>query len=90
MEGTKMQQCTQTSHCRHYVFTALGPVSGIKIDIKGAFMQTRMKGEPVYMKKDPKIIMIRDKLAPKVGRDVGGGWMPVHVATQSNVWMHPG
>jgi len=45
----------------HSVFTALGLASGkpwrivMKIDIKGAFVQTPMKGEPVYMKVDPKI-----------------------------------
>ena len=45
----------------HSVFTALGLASGkpwqivIKIDIKGAFVQTPMKGEPVYMKIDRKI-----------------------------------
>jgi hypothetical protein len=45
----------------HSVFTALGLASGkpwrivVKIDIKGAFVQTPMKGEPVYMKIDPKI-----------------------------------
>jgi hypothetical protein len=44
----------------HSVFTALGLVSGkpwrivIKIDIKGAFVKTPMKGEPVYMRVDPK------------------------------------
>jgi hypothetical protein len=45
----------------HSVFTALGLASGnswqivVKIDIKGAFVQTPMKGEPMYMKIDPKI-----------------------------------
>jgi hypothetical protein len=45
----------------HSVFTALGLASGklwrivMKIDIKGAFVQTPMKGEPVYMKVDLKI-----------------------------------
>jgi histone deacetylase 1/2 len=45
----------------HLVFTALGLASSkpwwivVKIDIKGAFIQTPMKGEPVYMKIDPKI-----------------------------------
>jgi len=40
----------------HLVFTALGLASSkpwhvvMKIDIKGAFGQTPMKGEPVYMK----------------------------------------
>jgi len=45
----------------HSVFTALGLASSkpwrivVKIDIKGAFVQTPMKGEPVYMKVDLKI-----------------------------------
>jgi hypothetical protein len=45
----------------HSVFTALGLASSkpwqivMKIDIKGTFVQTPMKGEPVYMKVDPKI-----------------------------------
>jgi hypothetical protein len=28
----------------------------MRIDIKGAFVQTPMKGEPIYMKIDPKIL----------------------------------
>jgi hypothetical protein len=45
----------------HSVFTALGLASGkpwrivVKIDIKGVFVQTPMKGGPVYMRVDPKI-----------------------------------
>jgi len=45
----------------HSVFTVLGLASGkpwrivVKIDTKGAFVQTPMKGEPVYMRVDPRI-----------------------------------
>jgi hypothetical protein len=45
----------------HSVFTILGLAATkawqivIKIDVKGAFVQTPMKGEPTYMKLDPKV-----------------------------------
>jgi len=56
----------------HSVFTALGLASGkpwrvvVKIDIKGAFVQTPMKGEPVYMKVDPKISRYVIEMFPKL------------------------
>jgi len=56
----------------HSVFTALGLASGkpwqivMKIDIKGAFVQTPMKGEPVYMKVDPKISHYVIEMFPKL------------------------
>jgi hypothetical protein len=56
----------------HLVFTALGLASGkpwrivMKIDIKGAFVQTPMKGEPVYMKVDPKISRYVIEMFPKL------------------------
>jgi hypothetical protein len=45
----------------HSVFTSLGVMMSrpwlivIKIDVKGAFVQTPMEGEPVYMRVDKKI-----------------------------------
>jgi hypothetical protein len=57
----------------HSVFTALGLASSkpwrivVKIDIKGAFMQTPMKGEPVYMKIDPKISRYVVNMFPELG-----------------------
>jgi hypothetical protein len=45
----------------HSVFTVLGLAATktwqivVKIDVKGAFVQTPMKGEPTYMKLDPKV-----------------------------------
>jgi len=56
----------------HSVFTALGLASGkpwrivVKIDIKGAFVQTPMKGEPVYMKVDLKISRYVIEMFPKL------------------------
>jgi hypothetical protein len=54
----------------HSVFTALGLMVSkkwlivAKIDVKGAFVQTPMEGEPVYMKVDPKITRYVIKLFP--------------------------
>ncbi len=45
----------------HLVFTMLGLACMktwwivMKIDIKGAFIQTPMTGEPIYMRLDPKM-----------------------------------
>jgi hypothetical protein len=56
----------------HSVFTALGLASGkpwrivVKIDIKGAFVQTPMKGEPVFMKIDPRISRYVIRLFPEL------------------------
>ena len=56
----------------HSVFTVLGiaPTKPwrivVKIDIKGAFIQTPMSGEDVYMKIDPKITKYVIKLFPKL------------------------
>jgi hypothetical protein len=56
----------------HSVFMALGLASGkpwqivITIDIKVAFVQTLMKGEPAYMKIDPKISHYVIDLFPKL------------------------
>jgi hypothetical protein len=56
----------------HSVFTALGLASGkpwrivIKIDIKGAFVQTPMRGEPVYMRVDPKISRYVIEMFPRL------------------------
>ena len=60
----------------HSVFTALGLASSkpwwivIKIDIKGAFVQTPMKGEPVYMKIDRKISQYVINMFPELGNMV--------------------
>ena len=57
----------------HSVFTVLGLASSkswqivIKLDIKGAFVQTPMKGEPVYMKIDPKISRYVVNMFPELG-----------------------
>jgi hypothetical protein len=62
----------------HSVFTALGlmvskewPIVA-KIDVKGAFVQTPMEGEPVYMKVDPKITRYVIKLFPDLAELVEG------------------
>jgi hypothetical protein len=52
------------------VFTILAVCTGIqvlkmaKIDIKGAFVQTPMKGPPVYMAIEPKIVKYVLELYP--------------------------
>jgi len=57
----------------HSVFTALGLASSkpwrivVKIDIKGAFVQTPRKGEPVYMMIDPKISGYVVNMFPELG-----------------------
>ncbi len=57
----------------HSVFMVLGLASGkpwqivVKIVLKGAFMQTPMKGEPVYMKIDPKISRYVINMFPDLG-----------------------
>jgi len=62
----------------HSVFTALGLASNkpwqivIKIDIKGAFVQKPMKGEPVYMRIDPKISQYVLNMFPESGNMVEG------------------
>lgn len=63
----------------HSMFTALGVARGkpwwivIKIDINGAFMQTPMEGEPIYMKINPKmmkyVIELYLKLRLKMGEE---------------------
>ena len=56
----------------HSVFTALGLASGkpwqivVKIDLKGAFVQTPMKGEPVYMRVDPKVSTYVIEMFPRL------------------------
>jgi hypothetical protein len=56
----------------HSVFTALGLASEkpwrivVKIDIKGAFVQTPMKGEPVYMRVDPKVSSYVVEMFPRL------------------------
>jgi hypothetical protein len=60
----------------HSVFTVLGMAGSkpwqivVKIDIKGAFLQTPMSGEPVYMKLDPKITKYAIELRPDLKRYV--------------------
>jgi hypothetical protein len=54
----------------HSVFTVLGLVATktwrivIKIDVKGAFIQTPMSGEPTFMKLDPKVSKYAMELFP--------------------------
>jgi hypothetical protein len=54
----------------HSVFTVLGLVAchkwrvTVKIDIKGAFLQTPMEGEPAYMKLDRKITKYVNEMFP--------------------------
>jgi hypothetical protein len=56
----------------HSVFTVLGMAGSkmwqivIKIDIRSAFVQTPMSGEPVYMKLDPKITRYAVELCPEL------------------------
>lgn len=57
----------------HSVFTVLGMAGSklwwivMKIDIKGAFLQMLMSGDPVYMKLDPKITKYAVELYPVEG-----------------------
>jgi len=51
----------------HSFFTVLGLAIVIKIDIKDAFVQTPMKGEPVYMRIDPKISQYVVNMFPELG-----------------------
>jgi hypothetical protein len=54
------------------VFTVLGLVAAVnwlivvKIDIKGAFLQTPMTGEPIYMRLDPKLSSFAIQLFPEM------------------------
>ena len=54
----------------HSVFTVLGLVAAlkwlivVKIDIKGAFLQTPMTGDPIYMRLDPKLTKFAINLFP--------------------------
>jgi len=54
----------------HSVFTVLGLAATktwrivIKIDVKGAFIQTPMSGEPTFMKLDPKVSKYAMELFP--------------------------
>jgi hypothetical protein len=56
----------------HSVFTVLGMAAEkrwrivVKIDIKGAFVQTPMTGPPIYMKLDPKVMRYAKELYPEL------------------------
>jgi hypothetical protein len=56
----------------HSVFTILGLAATkawrivIKIDVKGAFVQTPLKGEPMYMKLDPKVSEYAVEIFPEL------------------------
>jgi hypothetical protein len=56
----------------HSVFTVPGMIGEkpwlvvMKIDIKGAFVQTPMTGPPIYMKLDPKIVKYAKELYPEL------------------------
>jgi hypothetical protein len=60
----------------HSVFTVLGLVAAlkwlivVKIDIKGAFLQTPMTGEPIYMRLDPKLTKFAINLFPDMTKMV--------------------
>jgi hypothetical protein len=60
------------------VFTVLGLAATkpwqivVKIDVKGAFVQTPMEGEPIYMKLDPKISQVAAEMYPKLKDYVEG------------------
>jgi hypothetical protein len=60
----------------HSVFTVLGLVAAlkwlivVKIDIKGAFLQTPMTGDPIYMKLDPKLTKFAINLFPDMQKMV--------------------
>jgi hypothetical protein len=56
----------------HSVFTVVGLAATkawrivVKIDVKGAFVQTPKKGEPTYMKFDPKVSKYAVEIFPKL------------------------
>lgn len=56
----------------HSVFAVLGLAATkpwhivMKIDVKGAFVQMQMKGDPIYMKLDPKICKIAMEMYPRL------------------------
>ncbi len=60
----------------HSMFTVLGLAASkpwrvvAKVDIKGAFVQTPMQGEPVYTKIDPKITKYAVELIPELKKMV--------------------
>jgi hypothetical protein len=60
----------------HSVFTVLGLVATktwrivVKIDVKGAFLQTPMSGEPTFMKLDPKVLKYAVELFPNLKKMV--------------------
>jgi hypothetical protein len=62
----------------HSVFAMLGMASTkpwpviVKIDVKGAFVQTPMTGEPSYVKIDPKVTRAAVELYPKLAEYVEG------------------
>ncbi len=77
----------------HSVFTILGMASSkpwwivIKINIRSAFVQTLMSGEPVYMKLDPKITKYAVELCPEL-KKYRGRWMSVHSVIEGLVWLY--
>jgi len=60
----------------HSVFTVLRLMAAmswlivVKIDIKGAFLQTPMTGEPIYMRLDPKLTKFAISLFPELKKMV--------------------
>jgi hypothetical protein len=62
----------------HSVFAMLGMASTkpwpviVKIDVKGAFVQTPMTGEPSYVRIDPKVTRVAVELYPKLAEYVEG------------------
>jgi len=62
----------------HSVFTVLGMVAchkwrvTVKIDTKGAFLQTPMEGEPTYMKLDRKMTKYVIEMFPELKKYVEG------------------
>jgi len=60
----------------HSVFTVLGLAATktwqivVKIDVKGAFLQTPMSGEPTFMKLDPKVLKYAVELFPNLKKMV--------------------
>jgi hypothetical protein len=49
-------------------------------------VQTPMQGEPTFMKLDPKVSKYAMELFLD-RKDVGDGWVLIHLDTQSDVWM---
>lgn len=57
----------------------------MKIDIKGAFIQTFMSGKPIYRNLDGKI---HQENVPRTGSIHGKRWVSVGTIVKGSVWLH--